>query len=112
MEVKAITRNYGQSSKKVRRILDLVRGKSIAGALAALQFHPSPAAEAVSKTIRSAAANAENNYMLIGENLKISAVFADDGPFLKRMRPQSRGRVSPIKKRTSHITVVLDGEEP
>lgn len=111
MEVRAITKNYGQSSKKVRRLLGLIRGKSIDGALAALQFHPSPAAEAVSKTIRSAAANAENNYMLIGENLKVVAAFADDGPFLKRFRPQSRGRVSPIKKRTSHITVVLDGEE-
>lgn len=111
MEVKAITRNFGMSSKKVRRFLGLVRGKTIEGALSSLQFHSSPAAEAISKTIRSAAANAENNHMLVGDNLKVVAAFADDGPSLRRFRPQSRGRVSPIKRRTSHITVVLDGEE-
>jgi len=111
MAVRSMCRNYGQSPKKVRRVLGLVRGKPVGEALAALQFLPSPAAQAVSKTLRSAIANAENNHMMAAEDLRIVKATADDGPRLKRFRPQARGRTSPIIRRLSHITIEVDEEE-
>ena len=108
MAVKAITRNFGMSPKKVRRYLGLIRGKPVEEAVASLQFIPSPAAKAVIATVRSAAANAENNNLLTPDELKVVAAFADDGPRLRRFRPQSRGRVSIIRRRFCHITVLVD----
>ncbi len=110
MAVKAVTRNFGMSPKKVRRYLGLIRGKPVDQAVASVQFIPSPAAQAVVKTIRSATANAENNNLMMPEQLKVVAAYADDGPRLKRFRPQSRGRVSPILRRFCHITVLVDTE--
>ena len=108
MPVKAIHRNFGMSPQKVRRVLGLVRGKRVDMALAALQYVPSPSAKAVSKVIRSAVANAENNRFMAPESLKVVEAFADDAPRLKRFRPQSRGRISPIIRRSCHITIVVD----
>jgi len=108
MEARAVCRNFGMSAKKVRRLLGLIQGRPVDTALSALRFHPSPAAEAIRKTLGSAVANAENNHMLIGGNLKVVAAFANDAPVLKRFRPQSRGRVNPIRRQFSHITVIVD----
>ncbi|MBI4337278.1 MAG: 50S ribosomal protein L22 [Chloroflexi bacterium] len=110
MAVRAVTRNFGMSPKKVRRVLGLIRGKPVKDALATLRFIPSPAAKAVAKTLQSAVANAENNQMMAADELRVVAVYADDGLKLKRFRPQSRGRSSPILRRSSHITVVVDEE--
>ena len=108
MAVQATHRNFGMSPQKVRRVLGMVRGKPVHQALAALQYVPSPTAAAVSKVIRSAVANAENNRFMIPETLKVVEAYADDAPRLRRYRPQSRGRISPIKRRSCHITVVVD----
>ena len=108
--VRALTRNFGMSPKKVRRVLGLIRGKRADDALAILRFMPSPAAEAVSKTLRSAVANAENNNLMVVADLKVVAAFADDAPVLKRFRTKARGRISPIKRRSCHITIAVDEE--
>lgn len=104
----AITKNAGMSAKKVRRYLPLIRGKRVQDALDLLRFTPSPAARALYKTVRAAAANAENNRMMDINDLVVVAAYANDGPMLKRARPQARGRVNLIRKRTCHITVVVD----
>lgn len=110
MAVRAVYKDFGMSPKKVRRLLGLIRGKPVQKALDVLRFIPSPAAEAVATTLRSAIANAENNQMMTQEDLRVLEAVADDGPRLKRFRPQSRGRVSPILRRTCHITIVVEEE--
>ena len=110
MAVNAITRNFGMSPKKVRRVLGLIRGKKAGQALAILKFMPSPSAEAVAKTLKSAVANAENNNMMVVDDLKVVEAYANDGPRLRRFRPQSRGRVNRIVRRFCHITVSVDEE--
>ncbi len=110
MRVKARARGVRVSPQKVRLILEALRGKSVDEALAILQFLPSPNARKVAKVLSSAVANAENNYQLSSSNLKVLEAFADDGPRLKRVRFKGRGRVNPILKRTSHITVVVGDE--
>jgi len=89
----------------------MVRGKKVEEALSLLRFTPSPTANVVAKTIKSAAANAESGFQMDPSDLKIVSIFADEAPTLKRYRPRSRGRVSPILKRSSHITVVVSDEE-
>ena len=111
MEVKAIVRDTGISARKIRPIIDLVRGKKVEEALTILQFVPTPHARVVAKVIKSAAANAENNYQLAVSDLKISSIYADEGRTLKRYRARSRGMASPILKRSSHITVVVTEQE-
>ena len=111
MKVSAIAKDVGIPSRKVKLIVDMVRGKSVEEALAMLRFVPSPAAEAVSKVIKSAAANAENNYEMASSELKIVEILANEGHTLKRFRPQARGRVSPILKRSTHIVVSVSEEE-
>lgn len=108
MEVKACARYVHLSPHKVRLILDAVRGKKVEDALAILRFMPSPAARVVAKVVKSAAANAENNYQMLPAELRVVRIFADEGPRLKRFRPRSRGRVSPILKRSTHITVCVE----
>jgi large subunit ribosomal protein L22 len=100
----------GRSPTKFRPILDVVRGKRALDALQILRFMPSPAALEVAKVVRSAIANAENNYRMFTGNLKIVAISADEGPRLRRFKARSRGRVSPIIRRSSHITVTVDEE--
>lgn len=111
MEVKAVAKDTGVSPRKLRLLVNLVRGKKVDEALNILKFTPTPNAQIVAKTIKSAAANAENNFQLSPAELKIVKISADKARTLKRFRPRSRGSVSPILKRSSHITVIVAGEE-
>lgn len=111
MKVRAVSKDTGISPRKVRLLVDLVRGKKVDEALALLKFAPTPTARVVAKVVKSAAANAENNFQLSPSDLKIVTIFADEARTLKRFRPRSRGRVSPILKRSSHITVIVAEEE-
>ena len=111
MEVRAVAKNTGVSPRKVRLLVDMVRGKKVDEALTMLKFVPSPTARVVAKVIKSAAANAENGYQMCPSDLKIVSIFADEARTLKRHRPRSRGRVSPILKRSSHITVIVAERE-
>ena len=111
MEVRAIARDTGVSPRKVRLLVDMVRGKKVDEALNLLRFTPSPNAQVVAKVVKSAAANAENVFQVPTSDLKIVRIFADEAPTLKRFYPRSRGRVSPILKRSSHITVVVAEQE-
>lgn len=111
MEVKATAKYIRISPRKVRLVVDTVRGKKVDDALAILKFLPTPAAREVAKVVKSAAANAENNYQMSPSDLHIVKVYADEGPTLKRFRPRSHGRVSPVLKRSSHITVVVEEKE-
>ncbi len=96
---------------KARRVLDTVRGKSVDEALSILQYAPQSAAEPVAKVVASAAANAENNFGLDPNTLVISEAFADEGPTMKRFRPRAQGRAFHVRKRTSHITVVVESQK-
>ena len=107
MEVSAVSRDTGISPRKVRGLVDMVRGKKVEEALTLLKFAPTPTARFVAKTIKSAAANAENNHQMIPSDLKIVRIFADEARTLKRFRARARGRAAPILKRSSHITVVV-----
>ena len=107
----AVARFVRATPQKVRRVADLVRGKSVDDALTALQFAPQAAAENVYKVIESAAANAVNNQGLVREKLVVTKLMVDEGPTLKRFRPRAQGRASRILKRTSHITVVVEPRE-
>ncbi|MCL5026594.1 MAG: 50S ribosomal protein L22 [Chloroflexi bacterium] len=108
MEVRATAKYIKISSRKVRLVVDLVRGLPVEEAMSLLQHMPQRAAVEVNKAVKSAVANAENNYNLSFRPLFVSRISADEGPTQKRYRPRSRGRVSPILKRSSHISVVLD----
>jgi len=92
---------------KCRRVVDLVRGMDVQQALDQLRFQPQAASEPVAKVVASAAANAEHNRQLDRSRLYISQAYVDEGPTLKRFRPRAQGRAYRIRKRTSHITVVV-----
>ena len=111
MEVTAIAKDTGVSPRKVRPLVDMVRGKKVDEALAILRFTPTPTAQVVAKVVKSAVANAENNFQVSPSDLKIVKVFADEARTLKRHRPRARGRSSPILKRSSHITVIVAEQE-
>lgn len=96
------------SSRKVKVVIDLIRGKSIEEAQAILMYTPKAASEPVLKLLNSAIANAENNLDMSRDGLYIAEVFANQGPTLKRYRPRAQGRATRIRKRTSHITIILD----
>ncbi len=96
------------SATKARRVIDLVRGKSVSEALDILRWAPQAASEPVAKVIASAAANAQNNDGLDPSTLVVATVYADEGPTAKRIRPRAQGRAFRIRKRTSHITVILE----
>jgi large subunit ribosomal protein L22 len=96
------------SPSKARRVIDLVRGKSVADALDILRWAPQAASEPVAKVIASAAANAQNNNGLDPATLVVATVYADGGPTAKRIRPRAQGRAFRIRRRTSHITVVVE----
>ena len=99
------------SSRKVKIVIDLIRNKSVGEALAILKFTPKAAAEIVEKLLKSAVANAENNHNMDVEKLYVAEIFANQGPTLKRVQPRAQGRAFRIRKRTSHITVVLKEKE-
>jgi len=105
--VRASARYVRIAPRKARLIADQVRGLHIEKARALLLFSPRGAAQDIHKLIDSAAANAENNHDLIGDEMKISSITVDEGPTLKRYRPRAQGRATPIHKRTSHIAVAL-----
>jgi large subunit ribosomal protein L22 len=111
MQVKATAKNVPVSFKKMKLIVETVRGKKVDEALAILQFLPSPSAKAVSKVVKSAAANAENNYQLIPANLRIVNIYADKGRTLKRFQARARGRANRILKRSTHITAIVEDKE-
>lgn len=111
MEVKARAKYIRISPRKVRPVADMVRGKKVDEALSLLKFSPTPAARLVAKVVKSAAANAENNFQMEPADLRIVNIFADEGRRLKRFRPRARGRVSPVLRRSSHITVVVEEQE-
>ncbi|MEM6500365.1 MAG: 50S ribosomal protein L22 [Cyanobacteria bacterium P01_C01_bin.89] len=106
-EIKATARYVRMSPRKVRRVLNQIRGRSYAEALVILEFMPYRACEPVRKVLRSAAANAENNEGLDPRSLVVSTAFADQGPSLKRFRPRAQGRAYQIRKPTCHITVAV-----
>jgi ribosomal protein L22 len=105
--VKARARFVRVAPRKARLIADQVRGLHIEQARALLQFSPRGAARDIQKLIDSAAANAENNHDLVGDEMRVSSITVDEGPTLRRFRPRAMGRATPINKRTSHIAVAL-----
>jgi large subunit ribosomal protein L22 len=104
----AVARFVRISPTKARRVIDLVRGKSVTEALDILRWAPQDASEPVAKVIASAAANAQNNEGLDPSTLVVATVYADGGPTAKRIRPRAQGRAFRIRKRTSHITVIVE----
>ena len=111
MEAKAIARYVRVSPRKARVVVDLVRGKSVSEALAILKYAPQGAAKPVAKVVASAAANAENNFGLDPRTLVVSEAYANEGPTMRRFQPRAQGRAFQIRKRTSHITVVVESQK-
>jgi large subunit ribosomal protein L22 len=109
---KASARYVRVSPQKARRMVDLIRGRSAAEAATVLRFAPQAAGEQVLKVLDSAAANAEHNFGLDRDTLLVSQAYVDEGPTLKRFRPRAQGRAYRIRKRTSHITVVVEAVAP
>ena len=107
MESKAIMRYVRITPRKARRVVDLIKGKRADEAMLSLKFMPYRGAVLVSKLLRSAMANAEQKEAVAPEEMKIVKAFVDEGPVMKRMRPRAMGRANIIKKKTSHITLVL-----
>jgi len=111
MEVRAVAKDTGISPRKVRPLVDMVRGKKVDEALTVLRFTPTPTARVVAKVVKSAAANAENNFQMDPLDLRIVSIFADEARTMKRYRARARARSSPILKRSSHITVIVAEQE-
>jgi large subunit ribosomal protein L22 len=108
MEVSATAKYLPISARKVRLVLDQLPGKRIDEAMTMLRFLPTPHARAVAKVLHSAAANAENNFSLDRDELKVKRAFAGEGRTLKRWKAKSRGRAGAVLRRTSHVTVVVE----
>jgi large subunit ribosomal protein L22 len=111
MEARANLRNARISPRKVQIVLDLIRNKPVDFALATLDLTPKAASPIVSKLVKSAQANAVNNFSMDGENLYVAECYVTPGPIMKRIMPRAQGRAYRILKRTSHITVVLKEKE-
>ena len=111
MEVRALATNQPVSPRKVRLVLDQIRGLPVQQAVSVLEYLPQPSAKIVLKAVKSAAANAENNYNLNPDRLLVKRAVAGDARTLKRFRARSRGRVSPLLKRSAHIEIVVEGNE-
>jgi ribosomal protein L22 len=109
--VKAHAKYVRTSARKARLVADHVRGKSVVEARAILAHTPRAVAEDWEKLLNSAVANAEHNHELLGDDLHISSITADEGPTLKRFRPRAMGRASSIRKRTSHLSIALTTKE-
>ncbi len=107
MQTKSSVKYVRMSPLKVRRILDQIRGKKALEAQTVLNFLPHASARVLEKILRSAIANAENNHQVPAAKLWVREAFVDQGPTLKRFQPHAQGRAFPIKKRTSHITIVV-----
>ena len=109
--VRAHAKYVRSSARKARLVCDHIRGRSVEEARAILAFTPRAVAKDWSKLLESAVANAEHNHELDGDDLVIKAAHADEGPTLKRFRPRAMGRATPIRKRTSHLTILLAPKE-
>ena len=107
MESKAVAKYVRVAPRKVRVVMDLIRGKNIAEAFAILKFTPKVGADVIEKVLKSAVANAEHNFDMNVDKLYVASAFVDQGPTLKRIHPRSRGQAFKILKRTSHVTVVV-----
>ena len=106
-EAKAVAKYIRIAPRKVRVVMNLIRGKNVADAFAILKFTPKAGADVIEKVLKSAVANAENNFDMNVDKLYISSAYVDQGPTLKRIHPRSRGQAFSILKRTSHVTVVV-----
>ena len=109
--VQAISKQVGASQKRLKPILDLVRGKPVEEAISILELSASPWAKVVAKTIKSAAANAENNVLADRENLRIVRITADVATPLRRFKPHARGKVGRMHHRACHLMVIVDEED-
>lgn len=111
MEAKAILKYAKITPRKARRVVDLIRGKGAAEALVALRYMPYRGAKHVEKLLKSAMSNAEQKSSHVDiDRLRVKTVFVDHGPMMKRMEPRAMGRANVIKKRSSHITIILSEE--
>ena len=99
------------SARKVKIVADLIRGKDVDEAISIVKFTPKASSEVIEKLLKSAIANAENNHEMKHENLYVAEIYANQGPTLKRIRPAAKGSAVRIRKRTSHITIVLKEKE-
>lgn len=108
MQAKAVARYVRIAPRKARQITNLIKGKDLNEALTILRYTPRGASAVVEKVVRSAAANAENNHDMNVDALYVKNSFVDEGPTYKRWLPRARGRADRIRKRTSHITVILE----
>jgi large subunit ribosomal protein L22 len=111
MEVRAVAKYIRMSPAKVRQVADLIRGKSVREALAILRYTPKGSGTYISKVVKSAVANAEFNHELNTDKLYVAKIMVDQGPTFKRVKPRAQGRADRIRKRTSHITVVVSERE-
>jgi len=111
VESKAVAKYIRISPRKVRQVIDLIRGKKVDEAAAILKLTPNRATEPVSKVLKSAVANAEHNANLNRDDLIVAKAFVDQGPTLKRFKPRAMGRADRMLRRTSHITVVVSERE-
>ncbi|MCD6436089.1 MAG: 50S ribosomal protein L22 [Clostridiales bacterium] len=111
MQAKAVAKYIRISPRKMKPIANLVRGKGIKEAQAILKFTPNKGAAIFLKVLNSAIANAENNHKMDAEDLYVSEIYADQGPTMKRWKAGSMGRANPIKRRTSHVGVVVSEKE-
>ena len=109
-EAKATLKYARISARKVKIVADLIKGKDIDEALAIVKFTPKASSEIIEKLLKSAIANAENNHNMTHEKLYVAEIYANQGPTLKRIRPAAKGSAVRIRKRTSHITIVLREE--
>jgi large subunit ribosomal protein L22 len=110
MEARAIARYMHVSPQKARLVADMVRGQEVEAALAILDFTPKKSAALIAKILRSAIANAEDQQNVDVDDLYVKTIFVDGGPVSGRFRPRAQGRATPIRKRTSHITIVVDSK--
>lgn len=110
LEAKATLRYARISSRKVKIVADLIRGKKVDEALAIVKFTPKASSEIIEKLLKSAIANAENNHGMNRGNLIVNEIYANQGPTLKRIRPAAKGSAVRIRKRTCHITIVVKEE--
>lgn len=111
MEAKAVARYVRIAPRKARQVIDLIRGKRVEEALNLLRFTPRNAADVIAKVLKSAVANAENNHQLNRNGLVVSEAYVDQGPTMKRYHPRAKGRMAMIRKKTSHITIVVKEKE-
>ena len=110
--VQAVAKQVGASQKRLKPIIDLIRGKRVNDAINILQLSASPWALVIAKTVKSAAANAENNLLVDRDSLRIVRITADVAKSMRRFKPHARGRVGRMHRRSCHITVVVDEEVP